>query len=91
MQLCCWAFCSLSVQHIMGFTIIQIICPLEAIAPAAAHFDIALQRLTAVEGLAEKAALMGGNGVVNLRLVTTPIGDVIATGDAVTLMPVPVM
>lgn len=48
---------------------------------------MALQRLTAVEGVAEKAAMMGGDGVVNLRLVTTPLGDVVAAGDIVKLMP----
>ena len=61
--------------------------PVEAIAPAAVHFDVALQRLTAVEGVAEKAAMMAGDGVVNLRLVTTPLGDVVAAGDIVKLMP----
>lgn len=60
---------------------------MEAIAPAASHFDVAVQRLSAVEGLASKSAMMGGDGVVNLRLATSPMGDVIAAGDVVKLMP----
>lgn len=71
----------------MGFAVVAVLGHTEAIAPAAAHFDVAVQRLTAVEGLAEKAALMGGDGVINLRLATTPIGDVIAAGEVVKLMP----
>lgn len=61
--------------------------PVGAVAPAAVHYDVSLQRLTAVEGVAEKAAMMGGGGVINLRLVTTPLGDVVAGGDVVRLMP----
>lgn len=71
----------------MGFTIIAMLGPIEAIAPAAVHFDIAVQRLTAVEGVAEKAVMIGGDGVINLRLVTTPAGDVVAGGEVVKLMP----
>lgn len=71
----------------MGFTVIAGLGPVEAIAPVAVHFDVAVQRLTAVEGVAEKAALIGGDGVINLRLVTTATGDVVAAGDVVKLMP----
>lgn len=74
-------------QQILGFAVAAVLGPMEAIAPAAAHFDVAVQRLTAVEGLATKAAMMGGDGVVNLRLATTPIGDVVAAGEVVKLMP----
>lgn len=49
--------------------------------------DLALQRLEAVEALVTRAGLLGGNGVVNLRIVTDPVGNVTATGDAVVLMP----
>ena len=49
--------------------------------------DIAVQRLSAVEALVHRAGLLGGNGVVNLRIVTDPMGIVTATGDAVVLMP----
>lgn len=49
--------------------------------------DVALQRLNAVEALVARAGTLGGNGVVNLRLVTDPIGNVTATGDAVMLVP----
>jgi hypothetical protein len=71
----------------MGFMIVNILGTMEAIAPAAAHFDVSIQRMTAVEGLTEKSVMMGGNGVVNLRLFTTPIGDVVAAGDVVVIAP----
>lgn len=46
-----------------------------AVAPAAAAYsDVSLQRLTAVEGVAKRAAMMGSIGVINLRLVTKPLG-----------------
>lgn len=79
--------CIVGLQQIMGFTVVAMLGPMEAIAPATVHYDVALQRLSAVEGVAEKAAMIGGDGVINLRLVTTPAGDVIAGGDVVKLMP----
>lgn len=56
-------------------------------APATGFANLAVQRLSAVEMLVARAAAFGGNGVVNLRLVTDPIGNVTATGDAVRLLP----
>jgi uncharacterized protein YbjQ (UPF0145 family) len=48
---------------------------------------IAVQRLNAVEALVARAGALGGNGVINLRIVTDPMGTVTATGDAVLLVP----
>lgn len=75
-------------QQILGFSVIAVLGPMEALAPAVSHYDVAVQRLTAVEGLAEKAAIMGGDGVVNLRMAVTTVGDVIAAGDVVKLVPI---
>jgi hypothetical protein len=57
------------------------------VAPAAVYYDVSLQRLADVEGVAERAAMMGGIGVINLRWVTRPLGGVVAGGDIVRLMP----
>lgn len=73
---------------IAGYTILHYVGPVEGIAPPSmAVMDLALQRLTAVELLVRNAALVGANGVVNLRLVHDGVGDIIATGEAVRCVP----
>lgn len=74
--------------QLAGYTILQLIGPVEGMAPPDLAFDIAVQRLAAVEMLATKAISFGGNGVVNLRIIYDPIGHVIATGSAVQAIPI---
>jgi hypothetical protein len=74
-------------QNLAGYSIASFLGPVEGVAGPALSFDIAIQRLAAVEMLVTRTAAMGGSGVINLRLMHDGVGDVIAAGDAVVAFP----
>lgn len=75
-------------QVIRGWSIVNLLGPVQGVSGPGPFGDVALARLVAVEVLVSKAVMLGANGIVNLRLLHDGIGDVVAHGDAVVAIPI---